>query len=103
MTPLALLLTVDIYTCCRLLNLGGSGDSGIRQTPEEMVNEMREMVKRFEEAADSAEERVQLARREANVRNTTAKHFWHLALRMFFPATFALCVHSLALSGIRAA
>ena len=57
--------------CCRLLNLGGSGDSGIRQTPEEMVNEMREKVKRFEEAADSAEERVQLARREANVRSTT--------------------------------
>ena len=54
---------------CRLLNLGGSGDSGIRQTPEEMVNEMREKVKRFEEAADSAEERVQLARREANVRS----------------------------------
>ena len=34
-----------------------------------MVNEMREKVKRFEEAADSAEERVQLARREANVRS----------------------------------
>ena len=32
---------------------------------------MREKVKRFEEAADSAEERVQLARREANVRSTT--------------------------------
>ena len=30
---------------------------------------MREKVKRFEEAADSAEERVQLARREANVRS----------------------------------
>ena len=32
---------------------------------------MREKVKRFEEAADSAEERVQLARREANVRSNS--------------------------------
>ena len=46
-----------------------------------MVNEMREKVKRFEEAADSAEERVQLARREANVRSNA----------------FALCVYSLLL------
>lgn len=52
----------------QLLTLGGEGDSGIRQTPEEMVNEMRAKCRRLEEAADTADKRVQMAKREANVR-----------------------------------
>ncbi len=52
----------------QLLTLGGGGDSGIRQTPEEMVAEMRAKCQRLEEAADSADKRVQIAKREANVR-----------------------------------
>lgn len=52
----------------QLLTLGGGGDSGIRQTPEEMVNEMRTKCRRLEEAAEGADKRVQIAKREANVR-----------------------------------
>ena len=52
----------------QLLSLGGGGDSGIRQTPEEMVNEMQAKCRRLEEAAESADQRVQVAKREANVR-----------------------------------